>query len=74
MFDKLWKKININIVNKFWLGNILRSQLFFKETSRTAEVRLEIQKNNYLETLDVNSLKTCLTRLSKLMGSHVAIN
>ena len=73
MFDKLWKKININIVNKFWLGNLLRSQLFLKETSRIAAC-LEIQKNNYLEILDVNSLKTCLTRLSKLMGSHVAIN
>ena len=73
MFDKLWKNININIVNKFWLGNLLRSPLFFKETSRIAAC-LEIQKNNYLEILDVNSLKTCLTRLSKLMGSHVAIN
>lgn len=73
MFDKLWKKININIVNKFWLGNLLRYQLFLKETSRIAAC-LEIQKNNYLEILDVNSLKTCLTRLSKLMGSHVAIN
>ena len=28
----------------------------------------------YLKIYEVNSLKTCLTRLSKLMGSHRAIN